>query len=694
MNGSLMWQLLIVLIITGGFAWLAVGLTGQNLYDIFSQATNPPDSDHSGDHEVAIMLEFIGFSIIFLGLFVTLIVNWIDRRRERYVNGDVRYDIKSDFDLILGGHEMVGSLCKTLLGRRRRKIVIMSQRNSDMLRKEIYSKIPSDMRKYIIVYNGNRVSVSDLEEVYPACAKSIYIIGENERIDGPDHDELNMRCFDIVKEWIGDKYPDGTTVIPVHVMFCYHSTFVAFQFTDIDTPKAVRFIPFSFYETWAQQVLAPQDKGMSDYRPLEGDEQLSGESDYRVHLIIVGMSKMGVAMAVEAAQVAHYPNFQNTGRRTLITVIDKDMETEMNYFKSRYPVMFSLARQRFVTGDKATYTPEVKHGEEDWTDPLMVAGSAFTHENIGDRTVDIDWEFIGGNIASPEIRRYIEAAAADPRSITTIAVCLPDTVEAITASMYLPDSVYKNVNQVLLYQQTSNNIVNAIHNGGVRSGSEVITASRGRNKLRAFGMVDTCDYNSPVYNLEAKLINYFFSKYPFNKDESEKQKFVKEFYEQEFDEVFNEELESMWHQIGASNGKSALSLKWSNIYNAITIPAKLHSMGLIYHIAQIPNTMLRGIAIAEHQRWNAEQIIAGFRPLLASDHESVPEELKKIKDEKDRMKGIEKYFRNNMIHPCITSFDKLSEENKEKDDILIMCIPAIIRIREKADQFFKNKYKS
>lgn len=675
MNLPILGQLVIVLILTGGLMWGISSLSDDSFYKVFMHSTNPPENVEDKHKAIIIIAEFLFFSIFFLGLFVTLFVNWIDRRRERYINGDARYDIRNDFNLILGGHEMVGSLCKKLLSLRKLTIVIMSQRNAEILRKEIFSKIDPDLRKYIVVYNGTRVSESDLEEVYPANAESIYIIGENERIDGSDHDELNMTCFDMVKDMIKKQYPDGQKIIPVHVMFCYHSTFVSFQFTDLDTPKSVRFIPFSFYETWAQQVLVPPTS--DNYNPLEGDKRLSGKSDYRVHLIIVGMSKMGVAMAVEAAQVAHYPNFQSTGRRTLITVIDKDMAVEMNYFKSRYPVMFSLARQRYVSGDEITYTHDFTPDKNDWIDPVK-KGTPYSEELIGDRTVDIDWEFIGGNIASPEIRDYLEAAAADKRSITTIAVCLPDTVEAITASMYMPDSVYKNVNQILVYQQSSDSIVDALKNGGVRNESQVITASRGRNKVRAFGMMDLCDYLSPVYNLEAKLVHYFFDKYPFGENEEAQELFIKEFFNQEFTGTFYEELERMWHKIGGDKGKSAMSLKWSNIFNALTIPIKLRSAGLMYHITEIPKDKLREIAIAEHQRWNMEQILMGFRPELPSDKEQFPINMDK------RLK----HLRDNMIHPSITSFDKLSDSEKEKDDILIICIPAIIRIKEKADQYF------
>ena len=45
-------------------------------------------------------------------------------------------------------------------------------------------------------------------------------------------------------------------------------------------------------------------------------------------------------------------------------------------------------------------------------------------ENLGDKIVDIDWEFIEGDISNPNIRDYLIDAASDPDSVTNLAICL------------------------------------------------------------------------------------------------------------------------------------------------------------------------------------------------------------------------------------------------------------------------------
>lgn len=686
-------QLFVVLFLTVCIFGVCSWISGKEIYDLFLYATNPPADNEPAPDKFALATSdkfwisgvFIGFSIIFLGLFVTLFVNWIDRRRESYINGDSRYNVNSNFAVVLGGHSMVATLCRTLLSRpANHRVVVLSRRMAEPLRKEIFSVIDPEDHDRVLIYNGNRVAESDLEELNLECAGSIYIIGENSTIDGSDHDETNMVCYDKVCDILSRK-TDDDRMIPVHVMFCYHSTFTSFQYTDILSPRCVRFIPFSFYETWAQQVVSPG--AVSHYRPLEGDNSLTGDNSRRVHLIIVGMSRMGVAMAVQAAQVAHYPNFSATGRRTLITVIDSDMRREMDYFKSRYPVMFSLARQRFVDTGVAPsspykiddiYTRDFTPSANGWFDPMSDRGSTspFTTGNLGDQTIDIDWEFINGDVASPAVRRYLEDAAADPDSITNIAVCLPDTVAAISAALYMPDSVYPLVNQVLVYQETTDSIVSTLNKGGVRSGGDMITASRGRNKLVAFGMMDRCNYASPVYNLEAKLINYFYDglfNHGFTEESFSKMKISGEMLEA---------VEVAWNKIGTdggSKGKSAITIKWSNIFNANMIPAKLRAFGLDESVAEIPAAYIEPIARTEHLRWNVEQILAGFRPELSGDRERC-----------GVVDGNITPLRNNMIHPSITSFDKLEVSEQKKDDMLTRLIPTILRLTREASEYYKT----
>lgn len=87
---------------------------------------------------------------------------------------------------------------------------------------------------------------------------------------------------------------------------------------------------------------------------MEGIEGIGPDSDRYVHLFIVGMSRMGVVMGIEAAHLAHYPNFGTKNIRTKITFIDKDSAEEKDFFMGRFKNLFELSHWRYgtVTEDK------------------------------------------------------------------------------------------------------------------------------------------------------------------------------------------------------------------------------------------------------------------------------------------------------------------------------------------------------
>ena len=159
------------------------------------------------------------------------------------------------------------------------------------------------------------------------------------------------------------------------MMFEYQTSFNLFQTTDINDKK-INFRPFNYYEMWAQKVLvcqdltAPTDK--SHYIPLEGHEGIKSDDNSFVHLVIVGMSRMGIAMAIEAAHLAHYPNFETLRKRTRITFIDSNMKQERHQFMERFKDMFLLAHRRDVMNfceNSALYNNDLYPWISPLTDP-------------------------------------------------------------------------------------------------------------------------------------------------------------------------------------------------------------------------------------------------------------------------------------------------------------------------------------
>ena len=638
----------------------------KTAYDIFSYAVNPPSpSEYGRWGEFAIIALYLLASLLISGLIITMMVNYVDSRRDNWLKGNTKYNLSSDFCIVIGGHRMVPNVCKKILGSHNapRYIVIQTIRPAEILRSEIESAIGEDMMPRIVIYHGDRTSSTDIADLNPWGAAAIYLIGENTAIDGKNHDVKQIRTLQIIDELIlahenktkerkkdEDKEKEKTR-ISCHVMFEYQSTFTVFQYTDLDLKK-LRFIPFNFYETWAQQVIIRNETASVKYKPLDADAPnatgITPDCNTRVHLIIIGMSKMGVAMAIEAALSAHYPNFITKGIRPLITFIDRNADVEMNYFKGRFRNLFEVSRWRY-TEDK--YSPEHPDNIERMFQPDGdgfydgYAHGRYAEADLGENITDIDWEFIKGDIASPPIQRYIADSCA--HDLTTIAICLPSH-EAISAALYMPDSVYtgrQTAHQILVQQDYDSALIEAIRT------EDDAEMHKKYALLRPFGMIDKCDYDDLTLDLASRLILCAYG--------GKIDKLQGAFRSGSDLEAWLRDMESDWNEIKPDRGKSAIAQKWSNIYNGMTIPAKVRS----FSRRETFDSDI--IAQVEHLRWDTEQLILGFRPPSADERSRHQQ---KIDDgDKNALKVFQTELRRNMVHPNLISYEKLTDEVRQYD---------------------------
>lgn len=540
----------------------------------------------------------------------------------------------------------------------------------------------------------------------------------------------------------------------VYVLFENQMTYSVFQFSEIckDTKEYINFIPLNYYEMWAQKVFAAPDptnligNGKSgedaiDYFPLDmlpnqedkhknnrepnrkndlngndvHPEDIKFISDHEddkhyVHLVVIGMTKMGVAMALEAAHLCHYPNCLTAkAPRTRITFIDENADRESGYFMNRYDVLFDLARWRYVDatksktrkGDQTIYIesnyncrncnlaefrinkklPECASNRECktclkcdsceyWYEPLYCptskskfkcdAPSGISYlsrqngfdENIpGDEFfIDIEWEFIKGSLSNHSVLEYLrECAAKDENKILTVAVCLDEPHQAISAGLYLPDEVYEKALQVLVYQRYSDSLLKDLSNKN--------TDGFRYKKVKPFGMLSQTFSLMSVDHQMAKYINYIYSSGDISLEESEGK------------------LEDEWEKAISKfkEGKSGTASRWSNIYHANTLVTKLRSIGYngsanydnwgkmveLYKnngggvrwnstdeaqkavidknndengIKTLVEKVTK-LSIAEHNRWNLEQLLLHTLPLdlnLHSYFEEITRRKKKL----------------------------------------------------------------
>lgn len=568
----------------------------------------------------AFLITAFAGSAAFAGVLISMCGNFIQQRVDKFRKGHVRYNFRNH-TVILGCNDMVPALIRQIVGDKKDKfkgmIVLMTSHDVEAVREQLFTDLDRKEQDKLVLVHGSRLSAEDLKNICVSKAKRIYLIGEDDDID---HDTLNINSLEIIAKQI----PENMKIDCVTYLR-NRSTFALFQTSDImdEVKRKIDFQPFNFDEIWARKLFVNCESKINgiSYPSLDRDG-IDKDSDKYVHLIIVGMTQMGVMLGMEAAHICHFPNFITKRKKTKITFIDENADTEMMFVVG--------ANNRFFENCRYTY----RHDECEM--PL----------NADDGFLDVEFEFIKGNVVDVRIRSYIEECANNDKEILTIASCMNDTAKSLAAGLYLPDAVYdkglsvdgrkeKDEVVVLVRQNTSAELLNIIKKGNAKY--------RKYRNVYPFGMLnDGCELDETLTRW-AKRINYLYcvfddlggapSLYP--------------------DDVVD----------GEWNGCS-VSDKWSNIYNAMTIPTKLRSVGVDYKsltCRSLAEEEIGPLAEVEHNRWNVEKLLMGYRTVTEKEsaeiEKSIAEGGSLKKDYKNRLKA----------HYDIRPFADLREDKNGKN---------------------------
>lgn len=605
---------------------------------------------------VAFVLALLG-SIFMNGLLISAIVGWYDRFVDKWKSGMARYDEtlkRGKIITIIGAHETVPSIICQLFKRHPdvNYILLQTNRNVEKVRAQLTSYLTDKEEKKVIIYAGERTSKDDLKDLYlnPQNTVEVLILGDS--MEGnqyeKNHDAFNMNCLNIIAELLKEQFkfsPDSNRKLTCRVMFEYQTSFSIFQYSDISNKikDIINFKPLNFYEMWSQRVfvntqLTFDDPEYAGYLPLEGKNPIANDSDDTVHFVIVGMSRMGVALGIEAARLAHYPNFiRNSKLKSRITFIDKNCHTEMKYFKGRFKELFALSPWRELKENDDID----QLNEEEWN----IDNQAIEINHLGKDVVDIEWEFINRGIEDDDIHKYLQKQAKDKHKRLTIAICLPNDNSSVAAALYLPEEVYENAIQVLVYQYHNSSVIDSISINN--------RMNQYYKQLKAFGMVNEA-YDDGLIHTQELAVQVLCTEYDKMYKQFVKQRSIQEIH------------------INSNRGKSKIAKHWSNVYNANSIWTKLRSISSDGSSIDSESD-IHYLAITEHNRWVVEQLLMRYRFLTPQEQEKAMHSL----EFKEELKGCK------MAHLDICSYERLCEVDPDifsLDEGFIRIIPQIISL--------------
>lgn len=675
----------------------------DNLFAILSQFLDPGNLPSAGkDGRIwAGALAFAGI-ILLSGLIVSTFISSLSKKSDKWKKGLIHYKSlgslwNKKYVVVIGVNELTAAIVKHSLQSGARYVLIQTRQDVEIMRERLDLGLDKYDEKKVVFYYGERTSKEDIRALNLGKCREVYILGEDLSFeDEKDHDSYNIKCVELIADILKKHSATLKQGLRCHVNFEYQGTFTAFKATHhyADLQKTVKFLPFNIHDIWAKKVLVDnfavipgKNKGelvVQKYLPIDSYRDKNQKIHYitkdnvknramSVHMVIIGMNQMGTALGIQTALMAHYPNFKfDRNLRTTITFIDDHAEKEGEFLRGRFEALFNLCRYRTVICDKLGEKPI--GATDGWIDPLDPNTKEGFFKHLGGRIneasgdynfMDIQWEFIQGDVASKKVTDYLRLVTEADKEIkertTTIAVCFNEPQQAIATALYLPGKVVRSANQLLVYQQNSFDLMGRVAKGE--------SDWKRYKDLSPFGMIDGAYTGEELENSAAKIQDYLFN----HQEDTERLK--------SFDPTLFEPINNSWNELG-------MILRQSNIDLAESIPTKLRSIrdkdykGNPNNI-ELTDDVIETMAYSEHLRWVTQKLVGGFRPLYKKELDEVIINGNLNKDRK------EFYKRTKRAHLDICSCEQLRDFEQElfkkdidKDKNVIKNLPLLLRCSE------------
>ncbi len=491
-------------------------------------------------------------------------------------DGFTRYSFKQHI-LILGGSRELLPLLRAIAAHDALKmlpVVVLTDSDCPSLLQLLRTRLQSlGVQSPVTLYRGSRTCADTLRTCQVDSASHIFILGED---DEPAHDSLNVSCWQQVRQLRAQ----CNQLAQCYLMLSSSTSTFLFHSLQQEAHNSLETTIINSYESLAQQLLVG-DIYHNDTLTLDRGLVTVG-SDRFVHLVVVGMTPMGYAFAATAAQLCHFPNFDESAPRpirTRITFVDPRANELMDCFKASYPGIFDLSHVRYIEQPGA------------WLQGVP-------QRSLGD-FVDVEWQFVKGNISSEWIRDMLSDCAADSRQVLSVALCGGDSARNLAEAYRLPRQLYPLPDSnnsspltpvVYVYQPDDSSLVQTVQNEVLRFHNVV-----------PFGF--SAKGFDPLHSLRiaaAKRINYLY----------QKENSGKVFTSMPADEAL---LNELWRQLSSAEKTAALLA--ANATNTFIRSFGLSRTTLADHLSD--DALVESFAAVDHARRNIACLLAGYSAMPA-----------------------------------------------------------------------------
>ena len=367
----------------------------STIYNEVYDTVQPLNNDIGQSNAKTSLGDIIWFTVIYIfgtiaftGLLISAITNIWRTRSEKFRRGAVSYNFKNHIVFIGYNNLVPGMIQKICEADEDTRVVVGVEDQASTVSDKIKNRLWQKYRKNVVTLKADSCNREDLKRLRVPYAKDVYIIGEQD-------DAYNLKCYRTIYE-LSLKEPSSKNRMPqCYVNLQSQSTLALFRTYASAGEIGVDFTnfhAFNFKDEWASTLL------------LKDSTRFKNFDECHNHIIIAGMTEMGVFIAQEAVLLFHYPNTHTT-----ITFVDDAAEMHKKDFIAQHQKLFE-------------------------------------HSDM----LDVDFEFVEGGLSDDFY---------DSSDITTVAICYDDPQQNITLGLNLPENIYGKDNvSVWVYQPTSGDL--------------------------------------------------------------------------------------------------------------------------------------------------------------------------------------------------------------------------------------------
>ena len=413
-----------------------------------------PYSSPSGDNNgFASSIAYAIGLLLLSGFLIPFITNYLRTLGDKYTSGTLdRYQWK-DHIVFLGYDDlMIGTvrcLCQSEKEKGKKKqsvIVVVAVPDGVAALRDKLTGLYGD--KIEVVQCNQNDPKRLLSRARVDTARQIFIIGQP---DDPTHDASNLASLGIVaalRKYNISAVSAETETIPCMYYIRNQATFyllhrhkveseefrksIVAAGQEFDSEKMKSFFlasePFNVFESIARHLF------VGSLNRLEG-LKFKGVTDRTPHLVVIGMTPMGTALARMAMMIAHFP-----GKTLRVTMVDENAYNEMRYFIGRHRSFFDNCKYSYTCFDDPSHNKAKP-------------------DKAKLNYLDVEVEFIKCNVSHPQLTDYLrKCIAPENKESVAIAVCTEESPQNMAFALYLPRQILESRIPVWVFQNGDNSM--------------------------------------------------------------------------------------------------------------------------------------------------------------------------------------------------------------------------------------------